>query len=131
MAVTFIGEGNRSVQRKPVASHRLYHMLHRVHLSWAGFELTTLVVTGTDCIDSCNSNYTTITTTMAPTRIVYRTHNGACSHLPHQTPEEIEIIWLCEQVITVLNKWQVISQQNIYKCIHANSTDLRGSLPIF
>jgi hypothetical protein len=25
-------------------------MLYRVHLSWAGFELTTLVVIGTDCI---------------------------------------------------------------------------------
>ena len=49
---------------------------------------------------------------------VYRTHNGACSHLPHQTPEEIEIIWLCEQVITVLSKWQVISQQKIYKCLN-------------
>ena len=24
---------------------------------------------------------------------------------------------MCEQVITVLNKWQVISQQKIYKCL--------------
>jgi hypothetical protein len=29
------------------------------------FELTTLVVLGTDCTDSCKSNYHTITTTMA------------------------------------------------------------------
>ena len=74
VAATFIGEGNRSAQRKPAASHLLYHMLHRIHLSWVGFELTALVVTGSDCIDSCNSNYTTITTTMAPTRIVYIEH---------------------------------------------------------
>jgi hypothetical protein len=32
-------------------------MLHRVHHTWAGFELTTLVVIGTDCIDICKSNY--------------------------------------------------------------------------
>jgi len=25
-------------------------MLYRVHLAWAGFELTTLVVIGTDCL---------------------------------------------------------------------------------
>ena len=31
-----------------------------------GFELTTLVVIGTDCTSSCKSNYHTITTTMAP-----------------------------------------------------------------
>ena len=37
----------------------LYHiMLYRVE--WAGFELTTLVVIGTDCIASCKSNYNTI-----------------------------------------------------------------------
>ena len=37
-------------------------MLYRVHLVWAGFELTTLVVISTDCTDSCKSNYHTITT---------------------------------------------------------------------
>jgi len=31
-----------------------------------GFELTTLVVIGTDCMGSCKSNYHTITTTAAP-----------------------------------------------------------------
>jgi len=42
---------------------KLYHiMLYRVHLTWAGFELTTLVVIGTDCIGSCKSNYHAITT---------------------------------------------------------------------
>jgi hypothetical protein len=46
---------------------RLYHiMLCRVHLAWAGFELTTLVVIGTDCIGSCKSNYQMTTTTMTP-----------------------------------------------------------------
>ena len=31
-------------------------MLYRVHLAWSGFELTTLVVIGTDYIGSCESN---------------------------------------------------------------------------
>ena len=35
---------------------KLYHiMLYRVHLAWAEFELTTLVVIGTDCIGSYKS----------------------------------------------------------------------------
>jgi hypothetical protein len=47
---------------------KLYHIiLYRVHIAWAGFELTTLVVICTDCIDSCKSNHSTITATMAPT----------------------------------------------------------------
>jgi hypothetical protein len=35
-----------------------------------GFELTTLVVIGTDCTGSCKSNYHTIMTMMAPFGIV-------------------------------------------------------------
>jgi len=41
-------------------------MLNRVHLAWAGFELTTLVVIGTDCTGSCKSNYHTVMPTTAP-----------------------------------------------------------------
>ena len=43
-----------------------YIMLYRVHLALTGFELTTLVVIGTDCIGSNKSNYQMITTTTAP-----------------------------------------------------------------
>ena len=46
---------------------KLYHIiLYRVHLAWAGFELTTLVVIDTDYIGSYKSNYHSITTTMVP-----------------------------------------------------------------
>ena len=41
-------------------------MLYWLHLAWVGFELTTSVVIGTDCIGSCKSNYHTITTMTAP-----------------------------------------------------------------
>jgi hypothetical protein len=44
-------------------------MLYRVHLTWAEFELTTLVVIGTNCIVSYKSNYHLITTPTAP--VVY------------------------------------------------------------
>ena len=48
----------------------LYHiMLYRVHLAWAGFELTTLVVIKTDCIGSYKSNYRTIMTTTHPLQL--------------------------------------------------------------
>ena len=45
-------------------------MLYGVHLAWAGFELITLVVIATDCMDSCDFNYLTFTTTVIP-RIIY------------------------------------------------------------
>ena len=39
--------------------------LSQVYLAWTGFELTTLVVIGTDWIGSYKSNYHTTTTTTA------------------------------------------------------------------
>ena len=39
---------------------------HIVHLAWVWFEITTLVVIGTDYIGSYKSNYHTTTTTLAP-----------------------------------------------------------------
>jgi len=76
MAVSFIVGGNRSTQRNhelTQVTDKLYHiMLYRVHLALAGFELTTLVVIGTDCIGSYKSNYHTITATTAPALIQWR-----------------------------------------------------------
>ena len=62
------GSSSRKKNNRPAVSHwQIYHiMLHRVHLAWARFELTTLVVIGTDCIGSCKSNYHEITTTTTP-----------------------------------------------------------------
>ena len=49
-----------------VASHIQTLSYNVVHLAWAGFELKTLVVMGTDCVGSFKSNYHTIMATTVP-----------------------------------------------------------------
>jgi hypothetical protein len=50
----------------PHVTENLNHIvLYRVHLTWPGFEFTTLVVIGTGYMGSCKSIYHLITTTIA------------------------------------------------------------------
>ena len=57
-----------TVLPKVIDNH--YHiMLYRVHLSSLVFEISTLVVIGTNCTGRCESNYHTITTTTVPSFI--------------------------------------------------------------
>jgi len=54
---------------RPVASHRQILSYDVVFLALVDILLSTSVVIGTDCIDSCKSNYHTITTTRARTNV--------------------------------------------------------------
>ena len=56
----------KSTDLLQVIDKRKHIMLYPVHLAWVGFELTTLVLIGTDCIGSYTSNYHTIMTMTAP-----------------------------------------------------------------
>jgi hypothetical protein len=51
---------NSLAKHLPQVTDKLYHLM--LYTSpWVGFELTTSVVIGKDCIGSCKSNYHTIT----------------------------------------------------------------------
>ena len=70
ISVSFTGAGNRSTRKKkhqPAAHNwQLDHiMLYWVHLAWAWFKLTMLMVIGTDCIGSWKPNNHRIMTMMA------------------------------------------------------------------
>ena len=70
MVVSFIGGGNPSTQRKPATCRKsltnfITQCCFEYILSWTGFELTTLLVIGTDCTGRCKFNCHTITTTTA------------------------------------------------------------------
>jgi hypothetical protein len=53
------------LQKTNVTSFMVIFCYIEYILLWTGFELTTLVVIGTDCTDSCKSNYHTIMTMTA------------------------------------------------------------------
>jgi len=55
----------KTINLPQVTDNLYYIMSYRVHIACAGFELTPLVVIGTNCIGSCKSNYHTMTTTTA------------------------------------------------------------------
>ena len=70
-AVSFIDEGNWSTRRKSLTcSKSLPNFITYCYIEYtstrAGFELATLVVMFTDCINNCKSNYHMITITTLP-----------------------------------------------------------------
>ena len=78
----------RSVLLMEKTPDKLYHiMLYRVHLSWVRFELTTLVIIGTDCIGGYKSNYHAIVTTTSPSYRVIQFPNS-----PHISLSQISLL---------------------------------------
>ena len=70
-------EVNRSIRRKPPTCHKsLTNFITKYCFEYTspstGFELTTLVVMGTNCVCSCNFNYHMIKNTTSP---YYIKHN--------------------------------------------------------
>jgi len=73
---------------------KLYHIvLYRIHLAWAEFELTTLVVIGADCICSYKSNYHTTTT---------------------KTAHMIKVHIVSKTIISIINRDMEPDQSNVF-----------------
>ena len=70
MMVSFIGGRNLSTCRKLLTNFITECCIEYMHLTCAGFELTTLVVIGTDCTGSWKANHHTITATTTPIVVV-------------------------------------------------------------
>ena len=75
ITVIYIVGGNRSTQRKPQTCRKsLTNLITQFCIEYtspsAVFELSILVIKGTDCIGSCKSNYHTVITIMTPINLL-------------------------------------------------------------
>jgi hypothetical protein len=113
--------------KKPEVVGKLYHiMLYRIRLAWAGFELTTLVVIGSDCTGSCKFNSHMITTTtvrpIVKFYILFQTVRGnmlkrsAMQSFKNRTFNkqllQINIWWLIDWLTKILAVFQLYRGKN-------------------
>jgi hypothetical protein len=96
VAVSFIGGGYRSTRRKPPTCRKsltnvIAYCCIKYTSPWHGFELTTLVVIGTDCTGSCKST--------RETDIVSATCSRDSNWDLWQTGEKMQDWWWCTKLI--------------------------------
>ena len=81
----------------------IYHiMLYWVHLAWAEFELTTLVVIGPNCVGSYKSNYDANTPMTTPFKIQERERNSFVDKKELHVFQTCSENWLVEFIILYL-----------------------------
>ena len=79
-----------------------YHiMFYRIHLTWTGFKFTTLVVIGTDSMDSYKANHYMLTTMTTPRRRMLKF-----------IPFEIKIWFQVQIMLSDWLKFQISCQSN-------------------
>ena len=107
-------------------SHKVLSTTYTTPLT--GFELTTLVVIGTDCTGNCISNYHTITTTTAPRRLFiwYRW----CRLMTKQDGLSTQEDGLSRQEcnLSTQNRWSLNTRGWSLKTKHVVSQDKAGGL---
>ena len=100
---------------------KLYHiLLYWVHLTIAGFKLTTLVLIGTDCIGSYKSNYHAITTTTAPQLL---SEINLKHELQMMNKTNFDLLWwLYWSTIKNRNPNEFLVEEYVFFCLETNLT---------
>jgi hypothetical protein len=115
----FIGGGNKSTWRKQqVTDNFITQYCNGYTSSWAGFELTTLVVIDTDCTGSCKSNYHTITTMTASCL-----DQVTSAWMQWQAYQKIHMLWLWPAFVNWFPVDLLINKTNNCLSIEENQYD--------